>query len=87
MYIPSEIKLTIDDIYKGKQVSPDELSEIYDTYIIIAYNSGEKSSKGEIVFIGKEQNEEYDSWFKQKRPITPVFNNREELEDMSVYDE
>ena len=39
------------------------------------------------MFCGDVQNQEYDSWFMQPKPITPIYNDKEELEDMAVYDE
>lgn len=84
--LPVEKKYTLEELHIGMEVTKEQLSEIYDTYMIIAYDGG-VNTKGKLVFLGKKQDAEYDNWFKQPKPITPIFNDRDELEDMSVYDE
>lgn len=79
-------KLTLEDIHIGMNVTPDQLSDIYDTYMIVQYEN-DTDMVGKLVFIGKKQTEEYDRWFMQSKPITPIYNDKEELEDMAVYDE
>lgn len=79
-------KLTPEDIHIGMNVTPDQLSDIYDTYMIVQYEN-DTDMMGKLVFIGKKQTEEYDRWFMQSKPITPIYNDKEELEDMAVYDE
>ncbi len=46
-----------------------------------------ESKIGKLVFCGDVQNQEYDSWFMQPKPITPIYNDKDKLEDMAVYDE
>ncbi len=79
-------KLTLEDLYIDMEVSADQLSNIYDTYMIIKY-SNNNNTVGKLVYIGDKQTAEYDKWFKQSEPITPIYNSTDELEDMSVYDE
>jgi hypothetical protein len=79
-------KLTIDNIYEGMTVTIDQLSDIYNTYMIVQFENSQ-DTKGKLVYIGNKQTEEYDKWFNQKKPITPIYNDKDELEDMSVYDE
>ena len=77
---------SVNELSIGMMVNREQLSDIYDTYMIIAY---EKLSDdiGKLVYIGKERNEQFSSWFKQTKPITPIYNSKEELEDKTVYDE
>ncbi len=79
-------KLTLEDLYIDMEVSADQLSNIYDTYMIIKY-SNNNNTVGKLVYIGDKQTAEYDKWFNQSEPITPIYNSTDELEDMSVYDE
>ena len=52
--------------------TPDDLSHIYDKYMIIMYDhKGDK--EGTLVFAGKKQTKEYDKWFMQDNAITPIF--------------
>jgi hypothetical protein len=79
-------KLSRNSIYKGMTVAVDQLSDIYNTYMIVQFDNPHET-QGKLVYIGEEQTDEYDNWFKQKKPITPIYNDKGELEDMSVYDE
>jgi hypothetical protein len=81
-----EDKLTLNNIYEGMMVTVEQLSNIYNTYMIVQFENSQ-DTQGKLVFIGDKQTEEYDKWFKQKKPITPIYNDKDELEDMSVYDE
>lgn len=54
--------------------------------MIVAFDSTE-SRAGKLVFCGDVQDQEYDSWFMQPKPITPIYHDKDELEDMAVYDE
>ena len=81
-----EKRLRLKDIRIGMRTSPEQLSHILDTYMIIAYeNTGD--TEGTLVFIGDKQNQEYDSWFMQDKPITPIHHTKMELEENVVYDE
>ena len=66
--------------------TPDDLSHIYDKYMIIMYDhKGDK--EGTLVFAGKKQTKEYDKWFMQDNTITPIFHSKMELEENVVFDE
>lgn len=41
---------------------------------------------GTLVFFGNNE-QEYEKWFNQSKPITPIYFDSEELEDEVVYDE
>ncbi len=79
-------KYTLDDLYIGMLVKAEQLSEIYNKYMILLYEDTEHKI-GKLVYCKDIQDKEYDNWFMQPKPITPIFNDREELEDMAVYDE
>lgn len=84
--VKSEKKYALKDIYIGMMAKAEQLSEIYNKYMILLLDDNE-SEIGKLVFCGDVQNQEYDSWFMQSKPITPIYNDKEELEDMAVYDE
>ncbi len=42
---------------------------------------------GRIAFIGKETNEESDKILKSGKTVTPIFNDSDELDGDSYYDE
>lgn len=46
-----------------------------------------KDIEGTLVYFGSGNTEEYTNWFKQEKPITPVYFDSAELEDGVVYDE
>ena len=56
-------KLTPEDIHIGMNVTPDQLSDIYDTYMIVQYEN-DTDMVGKLVFIGKKQTE--DILYKKK---------------------
>jgi hypothetical protein len=79
-------KLRIEELKLNMEVSAEQLSDIHDTYMIIKFNNiGDNI--GNLVYIGENQTSDYDKWFMQSKPITPIYNSTDELEDMSVYDE
>jgi hypothetical protein len=81
-----DIKLKIEDLKIGMSVSAGQLTDIYDIYMIIEYDKfGDRI--GRLVYIGDTQTTEYDKWFEQSNPITPIYNDSYELTDKSVYDE
>lgn len=69
-------KLKLEDLKIGMKVKPSQLSEIYETYIMILYDN-QKQKKGKIVYIGKYRTEEYSKWYRQDKPIRPVYNYRD----------
>ncbi len=79
-------KYKMKDLSIGMEVCPDQLSDILNMYFIIAYDSDDNET-GHLVFMGKTQNDEYNSWFMQSKPITPIYNRKEDMDDMVVYDE
>ena len=78
--------LRLEDLKIGMRTTVDQLSHIMDKYMIIAYDhTGD--CEGTLVFIGNTQSKEYDSWFMQDKPITPIYHTDMELEENVVYDE
>lgn len=84
--VMSEKKYTLNDLRLGMMAKAEQLSEIYNKYMILLFDDTE-SKIGKLVFCGDVQNQEYDSWFMQPKPITPIYNDKDKLEDMAVYDE
>lgn len=82
----SEKKYNSQEIQIGMMVKAEQLTEIYNKYIILLFEDT-KSKIGKLVYYGDTQDKEYDSWFMQPKPITPIYNEKYELEDMVVYDE
>lgn len=82
----SEKKYSSEDLRIGMHVRAEQLSEIYNKYMILLFEDT-KSKIGKLVYYGDTQDNEYDSWFMQPKPITPIYNDKSELEDMVVYDE
>ena len=79
-------KFTLDDIYIGMEIKDKEqLSGIYDTWIILVRNSD--SDAYMIKFIGKETNEESDRLFTQGNVVCPVYNDSIGLEGDIYYEE
>ncbi|MDE7312077.1 MAG: hypothetical protein K2N87_10760 [Eubacterium sp.] len=77
-----EKKYALKDLHIGMTVKAEQLSEIYNKYMILLFDNKE-SKAGRLVFCGDAQNQEYDSWFMQPLPITPIYNDKNELEDMA----
>ena len=83
-------KYTLNELRTGMVVSTDQLSEIYNTYILLANpqivdTDDSETVMGTIVFIGPEQNEECYKAFHTNivnncRP-TIVYNRKEEIEE------
>lgn len=61
-----------------------QLSELYDTWIILTRQSPNEPYT--IEFIGKETNSESDKLFKQGKQVCPVYNDSIELEG-DIFDE
>ena len=81
-------KYSLADIKKGMRVYKEQLSEIYDIWIIL-YKSKDSDMEedGIIGFIGAETNEESDALYNGNNIITPVYNDSIDLEDDIFYDE
>lgn len=84
--VMSDMKYSLKDLHIGMLAKAEQLSEIYNKYMILLFDDMD-SRVGKLVFCGDVQDQEYDSWFMQPKPITPIYNDKEELEDMVVYDE
>lgn len=82
----AEKKYTLKDLQIGMMAKAEQLSEIYNKYMILLFDD-EESKMGKLVFCGDVQDQEYDGWFMQPKPIKPIYNDKYELEDMAVYDE
>ena len=54
--------------------------------MIILYENDE-AEKGTLVYINSFPDEDYDKWFEQPNPITPIYNNDTDDEENYVYDE
>lgn len=82
-------KYKLEDLKLGMVVSAEQLSEIYDTWIILAKpkNSNYKHGEGVISFIGKEANSESEKLYNGKNIIIPVFNDSTELNEDMYYEE
>ena len=74
------------DLKIGMRTTVEQLSHIMNKYMIIAYDHA-GDTEGTLVFIGNRQTKEYDSWFMQDKPITPIYHTEMELEENVVYDE
>ncbi len=79
-------KFNLEDLYIGMEIQDkDQLSDIYDTWIILVKSNG--SDVYTIRFIGKETNTESDKLFTQGNVVCPVYNDRMELEGDIYYEE
>lgn len=77
-----------EDLKIGKQVEISQLSEIYDTMILIgSENMGDTS--GEILFIGEKNSNDPRAIaaFHSGKVISPIYHDRAELEEDIYYDE
>ena len=54
--------------------------------MIILYDKA-GDTEGTLVFFGNKQTKDYDKWFMQEKPITPIHHTSVELEENVVYDE
>lgn len=83
----TEKQLSLEDLKIGMAVNKDQLSNIYDTWIIIYRPKGQQMEKdGYIGFIGKETNEQSALLYTSDNIITPVFNDSMDLND-DIYEE
>lgn len=79
-------KFTLEDLYIGMEIiDKDQLSNIYDTWIMLVKNSN--SDVYTVRFIGKETNAESDKLFTQGNVVCPVYNDSMELEGDIYYEE
>lgn len=67
-------KLKLEDLKIGMEVEFDQLSDIYDTLILLTSDSY-TANKGVIKFIGKPGSEEVRSIFKSGKVIAPIYHD------------
>ncbi len=79
--------LSVEEIQLGMRVYKEQLSNIYDTWIIIYKPKNVKMEEDGIIgFIGKETNEEAAALYTSNNIITPVYNDSIYL-DADIYEE
>ncbi len=79
-------KLKLEDLRIGMEVDIDQLSEIYDTVIVLTSDSYE-SNTGTIEFIGNEHNEESHRIINSGKVIASIFHSSQLLDREVVFDE
>ena len=73
-------KYNSNEIPVGMHIDdPDQLSEIYDTWIIMTKDIDKEGYT--IGFIGTDTTEEPDRLFKHPAGVCPVYNSSEELDE------
>ena len=82
----------LDDLRIGMDVGAEELSNIYDTFIVLddartVGSSGRYSTRGRIVFVGKKLDDRYDKIDKKGRCLSVIFNSSLDMEGDVEYDE
>lgn len=82
-------KLTVKDLSIGMQVKASQLSEIYDTYIILTdiKQLPNGDSIGIVSFVNDVLNSDSDRLFVEGASICPIYKEREYYEGDVVYDE
>ena len=73
------------DLKIGMDVKAEELSNIYDTYIVldnakIIGDNGKYSTEGKIMFIGRSLDESYDKINKKGKSLSVIFNSSLDIE-------
>lgn len=80
-------KYTLEELYISMKVYKYQLSEIYDTYIILTnVVNTDKGLYGTVGFIGKVITDEVRALRSKGIPITSVYNNSSELEEDIYYE-
>lgn len=84
-------KLKYEDLVIGKKVEIDQLSEIYDTMILVGSDKMGQTC-GEIMFIGEKNSKNSNdpravAAFHSGRVISPIYHDSTELEEDLYYDE
>lgn len=74
--VVSEKKYTLQDLKIGMLAEAEQLTEIYNKYMILLFEDAE-SKTGKLVYCKDIQDKEYDSWFMQPKPIKPIYNDRD----------
>ena len=74
-------KYQLSDLSKGMIVFKEQLSAIYDTWIILYRpKKSEMEEDGIIGYIGSEPNEKSDALYTEDNIIIPVYNDSMDLE-------
>lgn len=83
-YVVGDLKSLI-----GKKVKRSQLEDIYNVHMILvdAVDLPNNNCEGKLVYADGVSGCDYDQWLHQSKPITPIYNNAEELEDLVVYHE
>lgn len=82
-------KYKLEDLKIGMVVSVEQLSEIYDTWIMLIQpeSSNYGLTDGIVSFIGNEPTTESDKLFSHGNVVIPVFNDSLEADNDVYYDE
>lgn len=72
-------KLRLEELYVGMKVEPEQLTEIYDIWIILIKPVQNPDETPTIRFIGKETNTESDKLYTEDNIIIPIYNDKNEL--------
>lgn len=82
-------KYSLSEIKKGMRVHKEQLSNIYDIWIILYRPKQEVMDDGEMIigYIGKELSEESAALYNSENIITPVYNDSMDLEGDVFYEE
>lgn len=79
-------KLSLQDINVGMSVKFNQLSNIYDTWILVEEKSI-GADGGIIRFIGKEANSVSQAILDEGKPIGCIYNDSELLDEDAYFDE
>ena len=78
---------TRSDLRTGMKVFKEELSSVYDTWIILYRpKDSDMEEDGIIGYIGEETNAESDALYTADNTIIPIYNDSSDLEG-DIYDE
>lgn len=80
-------KLRLEEIYVGMKVEPEQLTEIYDIWIILIKSVQNPDETPTIRFIGKETNKESDKLYTEDNIIIPIYNDKNEITGDVYYEE
>lgn len=73
------------DLKVGMDVRAEELSNIYDTFIVLDNartigDNGNYSTEGKIMFIGRSLDDDYDKINKKGKSLSVIFNSSLDIE-------
>lgn len=78
--------LETKDLKIGMRATVDQLSHIINKYMILVYDNMD-DEVGTLVYIGNRRTKEFEKWFMQDKPITPIHHTKMDLEENVVYDD